>query len=111
MFHELCFGIGVQSPEAHEANMIAQFPGDAGFIEGLRGRPGDARHADERTAGLRFVDLFGREPEHALVEVILRPADLELGGVHAHGHSACAGGDVVAGEPALSGFVELPVFR
>jgi hypothetical protein len=40
---------------------------------------------------------------------VARVADCELGGVHAHGNAARAGGDVVAREPALAPLVE-PAF-
>jgi hypothetical protein len=85
------------------------------FASGLGHRlgrvPADAPDAQRRRKSL-LLDarkLLGGELQQRRIKDVLRITDGELRGVHAEGHAARTGGEVIAQQRALAAFVKAAV--
>src|SRR5690606_30893676 len=94
----------LEALEAEEREVVAERRGELGLAEGLVPVAEYARDLEERPAGHGGVGGLGGEAQHGLEETGL--PDLELRRVHAHGHAAGPGRDVVAGKSSLPALVE-----
>ena len=96
-----------EAAEAEKPGVVAECRGQLGFAGCLRRRPADAGDHREGPVGFGVgARLVDRQLEHGTEKTDSRVSDGELRRVHAHGHAACAGVDVVAREPTLACFVE-----
>jgi hypothetical protein len=85
--------------------VVAQLACQLGLVQRLVGRtdhPGD-----ERERAVALARHLRREPQHRPEEADV--SDRELGGVHADGHAAGAGREVVARQGPLAALVEAPL--
>jgi len=99
----------LEGGEADQPAVVAQVQGDLRLAKGL-GRaahqPGDLDHG-----GVGLSHGFGGQLEHGAIEPHLRVVDRELGGMHADGKAARAGGSVITHQGALVALVELALRR
>lgn len=100
---ERVFGRVAPSGEAEEDGVITEAGGGGGLGDGLGRAAAGAGDLDEVAGGggEGGVDGIRGELEHGFEETVAGIADGELRGVHAHGETARAGGNVVASERGL----------
>ena len=105
MSEQLGYGSVAHGSQAQQTRIVAKRGGQFSLANGLRGAAHQAGHFDRGGA----AQLFHGEFEHRPVQAEARLANLELGGVNAHGNAPGARGQVVAGEGALAALVHFAV--
>ena len=111
MFDKLRWRCLCQRAQAQQSRIVTVLQGGLGLAHRLPRVAQDARYLDEGAGVLphKLVHRLRRQRQYRFQQPVFWLMQLELGRMHAHGHTAGAGRAVVAGQRALAPLIQLEV--